>query len=175
MARSSKAGDDHVADLVDRLLADTKRPVGEAVWREGNRDEMRIRWPLLVGSSVSEAALHLTAFPNSAEPRFSIGLVYRACVARLDFVPNHESHTNPLSQGALLDGTYRVRGPHYHAWADNRYLATAAALPRQLLCARELPPQIRKWDQAFRWFCDQVSVGLSGIAIPDLPPRSRLL
>jgi hypothetical protein len=156
------------------LLAETKRPVGDVAWREGNRDEMRIRWPLLVGSSVSEAALHLTAFPNSVELRFSIALVYRWCVARLDFVPSHESHTNPLSQRPL-GGVYRVRGPHYHAWADNRFLATAAALPRELRCARELPPQIRRWDQAFRWFCDQVYVDLSGVAIPDLPPRTRLL
>jgi hypothetical protein len=171
---NSPTGDEHVAVLVDRLLAAKKRVVGDPIWREGNRDEMRILWPLLVGSSVSEAALHLTGFPNSAELRFSIALVYRWCVARLDFVPKHESHTNPLNRKELL-GVYRVRGPHCHAWADNRYLATAAALPRELKCARELLPQIRRWDQAFRWFCDQVGIDLSGIDIPDLPPRTRLL
>jgi hypothetical protein len=62
------------------LLGAKKRVVGDPIWREGNRDEMRILWPLLVGSSVSEAALHLTAFPDSAELRFSIALVYRWCV-----------------------------------------------------------------------------------------------
>jgi hypothetical protein len=174
MARS-KTGDDDVAVLVDRLLAAKKQVAGYPAWREGNRDEMRIRWPLLVGSSVSEAALHLTAFPNSTELRFSIALVYRWCVARLDFVPKHESHTNPLSRREHLGGIYRVREPHYHSWADNRYLATAAALPRELKCARELPPQIRRWDQAFRWFCDQVGVDLSDVEIPELPPRTRLL
>lgn len=169
-----QSGDDHVAALVDRLLAAEKHLSGVAEWREGNAGDMRIRWPLLVGSSISEAALHLTAFPNSSELRFSIGLVYRVSIARLDFVANHEIHTNPLNRAESL-GPYRVRGPHYHAWEDNRHLATAAALPRELKCARVLPPQIRRWDQAFRWFCDLVSINLGGAAVLDLPPRSRLL
>jgi len=166
--------DDHVAVLVNRLLAANKTLSGQAEWREGNPGDMRIRWPLLVWSSISEAALHLTAFAISPGLRFSIALVYRVSIARIDFVPDYEGHTNPLNRIGSL-GAYRIRGPHYHAWADNRHLATAAALPRELKCARALPPQIRRWEQAFRWFCDQVSIDLSGTAVIDVPPRSRLL
>jgi hypothetical protein len=175
MARGQTRDDDHVALLVDRLLARPKRLQGVPAWREGNPGDMRIRWPLLIGSSVSEdAALRLTAFPNSAELRFTIAFVFRASIARLDFVPDHEGHTNPLNRAALLD-SYRLRGPHYHSWADNRHLATAAALPRELKCARALPPQIRRWEQAFRWFCGEVGISLDDGNIIELPARTRLL
>lgn len=136
---------------------------------------MKIRWPLLYESEVSDAELHLTALPNRAELKFTIALVYRWCIARLDFVPDREGHTNPADRAVLLDGTHRVRGPHCHSWADNRHLATAAGLPHDLKCARPLPTSIRRWEQAFRWFCGEVNIDLSGIAIPAYPQRTRLL
>jgi hypothetical protein len=165
---------DHVADLVDRLLRADKRLQGRPDWREGNPGAMRIRWPLLVGTSISDAFLHLMHWPNSAEARFSIGLNYRVQIARLDFVPPHEWHDNPLDRARFLGGA-RIRGPHYHSWQDNRHLATAAALSRELTCARQLPAQIRRWDQAFRWFCGEVGIVLGDDPVIEPPPRSSLL
>jgi hypothetical protein len=175
MATSHK-GADHVAELVDRLLAAEKRIQGRPSWTEGNPGDMRIRWPILVGTSVAESAfLYLAAFPNSADLRFTIGLNYRVMISRLDFVPEHEIHTNPLDRVWALEGVWRVHGPHYHSWSDNRHLCTASALPQDLTCARPLSPQIRRWEQAFRWFCGEVGIVLESEEIPDLPVRDRLL
>jgi len=171
---NSHTGDDHVAELVGRLLAVEKRLEGRPSWREGNPGDMRIRWPLLVGTSVSEAFLYLAAFPNSRDLRFTLGLNYRVMIARLDFVPEYEWHDNPLDRIWAVGGP-RIYGPHYHAWTDNKYLATAAALPRELTCGRKLPPQIRRWEQAFRWFCDQVGIVLGADEVPGLPSGDLLL
>src|SRR5260370_40388790 len=101
MARSQPGGDDHVANLVDRLLAADKRLQGVPQWREGNPGDMRIRWPLLVGSSVSEeAALHLTAFPESPELRFS-GFIYLAPL------PSFVGQRCPFSSRRKRHGAHR--------------------------------------------------------------------
>ena len=173
MARG-QTGDDHVANLVDRFLRTEKHPQGRPLWREGNPGDMRIRWPLLVGTSVSEAFLNLVTYPNSPELRFTIGLNFRHQIARIDFVPEYDWHANPPDQVWRL-GSAQIHGPHYHAWADNRYLATASALPRELACARPLPAQIRRWEQAFRWFCGEVGILLDEEQIIEPPPRSSLL
>jgi len=173
MARG-QAGEDHVANPVDRLLLAEKRLQGRGQWREANPGAMRIRWPLLVGTSIFDALLHLMYWLNSAELRFSIGLNYRVQIARLDFVPNHEWHDNPIGRARMLGGA-RIRGPHYHAWTDNRHLSTASALSRELTCARQLPAQIRRWDQAFRWFCGEVGIVLDETPVIEPPPRSTLL
>lgn len=134
---------------------------------------MSIRWPLLVGTSISDAFLNLMYWPNSPEPKFGIGLNYRVQIARLDFAPNHEWHDNPINRARLLGGA-RIYGPHYHSWEDNRHLATAAALSRELTCARQLPAQIKRWDQAFRWFCGEVGIVIEAEVV-EPPPRSSLL
>jgi hypothetical protein len=174
MATSHTGAADHAAELVDRLLAAEKRLQGRPSWTEGNPGEMKIRWPLLVGTSVSEAYLFLAAYPNSPSARFTIGFVYRHMIARLDFLPEHEYHDNPLDRLWSL-GASRVYGSHYHSWTDNRYLATATAIPRELTCARVLSPQIRRWEQAFRWFCGEVGIVLGSDEIPDFPAKDRLL
>ena len=162
-----------IAALIDQFLAGPKRLAGRPVWRSGNgSDDKRVVWPILVGTSVSEATLGITAYPNRTALQFTITLNLPPCIWRLDFIPPQESHSNPLDRGSMLG--YRVYGPHYHAWADNRHLATAATLPKVLLCARSLPRQITKWDQAFRWFCAAVGIALEPDQVIDLPPREGL-
>ena len=63
-----------------------------------NPGDMRIRWPLVVGASVSEAFLYLAAFPSLRDLRFTIGLNYRVMIWRLEFVPYYEWHDNPFDR-----------------------------------------------------------------------------
>jgi len=172
--RPAASGGVSAPALIDQFLATSKTLAGQPIWREGNGNgDKRISWPILVGTSVSEATLGITAYPNRLPSQFTITLNHRACIWRLDFIPPQESHPNPLDRGVLLGG-YRIYGPHYHAWADNRHLATAASLPKELLCARSLPRQITRWEQAFRWFCDQVGIALEPSQVIELPPREGL-
>ncbi|HUC61190.1 MAG TPA: hypothetical protein VMF53_04475 [Alphaproteobacteria bacterium] len=163
------------AAQIDALLAADKELAGVATWVDGNNsDDKRIRWPILVGGRMSAAQLALTAYPNAADPSFTISLIQRTCVWRLDFDPPYRTHDNPIDRAHLL-GAARVRGPHYHAWADNRHLATAASLPKTLDCARELPKRIRQWEQAFRWFCAQTKISFEPSQLIGFPPREGLL
>lgn len=166
--------DSTIAALVDQLLAAEKTLQGYPAWQDGHPTDFRIRWPLLVGDSISTAYLALTSSRSTPEVRFSIALIYQACIARVDYLPDYEWHDNPLDRASLLGGS-RMFGPHVHAWQDNRHLATAATLPKALDCARALPPQMRKWDQAFRWFCKEVNITLGHDQMIDLPSRKALL
>lgn len=164
-----------VAILVDKFLAAEKRLEGTAGWVDGNNsDDKRIRWPLVVGDSVSVAHLSLTAYPNYAEPNFTISLIYRTCIWRLDYDPPYRYHDNPPDRVHLL-GAGRIWGPHYHTWADNRHAATTAVLPKTLDCARELPKRIRQWVQAFRWFCAETRITFEPYQLIDFPLREGLL
>ena len=79
--------------------------------------------------------------------------------------------THLIGCGLEMGGRF---GPHYHAWADNKYLLYAAASLRELACARKLPPQIRRWEQAFRWFCGETRVVFEPDQFIGLPPRDTL-
>lgn len=167
--------EDHIAYLIDRFLEAEKWLQGIPRWvQPDSSQEWRVRWPLLVGDSISEGFLCLTAYPHLSELRFSITLCYRSCVERLDFIPEYEWHDNPADRGRLL-GEYRVWGPHHHAWDDNLHLATAATLPRELTCARKLPKQIRRWEQAFRWFCDRANIRFEPGQMIELPVSETLI
>lgn len=167
-------GRDYVSKLIDAFLAAEKTLQGKAAWLGDGNAERRVRWPLLVGDTVSDAYLQLTAYPNRADQKFTIALIYRVCVERVDWLPEYEWHDNPLDRADRLGGA-RLHGPHHHAWADNRHLATAAILPKELHCARLVPRQIRRWEQAFRWFCDGTRIGFEHDQMLDLPPRDKLL
>ena len=166
-----------VAELVDRLLASNKQLVGLSGWRPGTRDhDQRLAWPVLVSGETSECVLAATCYPDESPDRFTIALNYsERCIWRVDHeLPSRSPHHNPLDRVVLLDGSYQVQGPHFHSWPDNRYLATVASLPLELSCARALPPQVRGWENAFRWFCGETGIRQPP-EIPSLPPRGRLL
>lgn len=171
----------HIARAVDQLLAARKTLSGIAEWKRGNPDhEFRAVYPVLAEGESLEASLNMTAYPGqpvegSPDCRFMIGLFLPKCVWRIDFEPHTEAHPIPPDRVHLLDGVYMVRGPHYHAWADNRYLVKRASLPSELKAARALPPQIRRFEQAFRWFCDQTRIIVGPGQVLDLPAKSTLV
>jgi hypothetical protein len=150
-----------VAELVKVLLASDKQLVGLPRWVPGTRDhDQRQAWPVLVAGETSECVLMATCYPEESADRFTITLNYaRRCIWRVDHeLANRAPHHNPLDRVSLLDGAYEVQGPHFHSWSDNRYLAAVATLPIELPCARALPPQVRGWENAFRWFCGQTGI-----------------
>ena len=56
--------DNHVATLIDQFLAAEKSLQGMAEWTVVDSQERRVKWPLLVGDSISDGYLHLAAYPN---------------------------------------------------------------------------------------------------------------
>lgn len=165
----------HIANLIDDLLAAEKTLAGTPYWRDGNRpDERRLDWPVLVEGQSVNCLISVTAYPNIGEERFTITLNYGGrCIWRVDYEPNYAHHINPPERAVTLGG-YDIPGPHYHSWGDNRHHATPVSLPKELDCARELPSNARGWDNVFRWFCGEINVNQPD-EIPDLPRRTRLL
>ena len=160
--------------LIDRLLEAPKTLAGHPEWRDVDQHgEVRIVWPVLVAGEISEATYQLKAYPRRKPTGFRILLCAPAAVWRLDF-DCEQRHTNSLNKPSDL--AEHIIGPrHYHAWSDNRHFATERSLPRYLSNARNLPPRIRNFGQAQRWFCQQTNVRLRPEDLLDLPPSDLLL
>ena len=176
MARGTGGADPpHIDTLIDDLLAAEKELAGEAFWSLGNRpDEQRLDWPILVRGETTNCRVSVTAYPNSPDSRFTITLNYEnRNVWRLDFEPPDRIEVNPYLRGHELSNV-TVFGPHYHSWEDNRHEATPAAIPEKLPWKRPLPPGVKSWESAFRWFLGETNVAQPQ-AIPALPARTRLV
>jgi hypothetical protein len=95
-------GQDRIADLVDRFLAEgDKALAGSPDWSPGNRDgEMRLSMPVMVKGQASPVHFQITAYPNEATLRFTLTLNWPPCFWRVDFDPPHKRHHNPLKQVA---------------------------------------------------------------------------
>lgn len=90
----------------------------------------------------------------------SISVIFnRQAIARLDFVPPQECEPNPL-QAASLGLPARVCGPHFHSWGHNREIVLAHER-WELWCREPLPPQIRRFEQAFPWMADRMNLVLT--------------
>ena len=165
-----------VRRLVDEFFAARKTINNFPQWRADHRAGEEICFvPISIDGEVV-AALELNAYPRERQPSFRILIKFmmQDCICRLDNRteegPHYNSANRPddLPAGPLYEG-------HFHSWPDNRRFASARKLPDRLPNARELPSKIRTFNSALRWFCDECSIDLSGMKIPDLPPRDRLL
>lgn len=160
--------------IVDGFLAAAKRLVGMPPWRpDGPHGKKRLSFRITIGDEISGPTLVVKAYPNNPDLRFRLVLAMEERIWGLDFVDETE-HINPLVE---LDGVPRgeISGPHYHTWIDNRYLAHHNSLPKKLRVARPLSPKIRRFDQAFHWFCDETKLAFEEHQLPSLPERDRLL
>lgn len=166
------AGPGDIREVVDRLLAANKQPAGLTDWKAQDND-CRLVSPLLVSGEISDATLTVISFPRSPELRFRIVLSYLRAIWRLDYTLD-ETHVNPAKRPDDI-AEYTIQGPHFHSWKDNRHLATNNSLPRKLLVARILPPNVRTFPNAFRWFCGETHIDLGPSGVPDLPKSDRLL
>lgn len=165
----SGAAFEHEVALVDAFLAQEKflsgsppefglKPYGSkgSVWDA--------TWPISDSDGVVESGkLCINYQPASDEP-FTIVLVFRRRgITRLDFTAQSMCHQNP-HWGAGLGVPAEVCGPHIHSWRLNRdYVLSlpSSAQSWTLPCREPIQPQIRRFDQAFPWFADQINLTLS--------------
>ncbi|MGB7974498.1 MAG: hypothetical protein WCF81_09145 [Roseiarcus sp.] len=157
-------------EAVDRFIASDKRLSGAAPEfgpRSNSNDgsSWEAVWPIANPDGVVETGqVRVRSSPASDKP-FSIVLIFQDnCVFRVDFVDKSICHINPLS--AVSAGLPPlVCGPHCHTWDANRVHLMGAG-DWELRLREPLAPQIRKFEQAFVWFAQQVNISLL--------PRDRL-
>lgn len=156
---------------VDDFFRASKRLTGHPGWREGTRTgERRCQFGIIIDKTVSPHELVVKAYPFSSDGKFNIVLIWPPRIFGLDYEPQG-GHTNPFGSpnGPI------VKGAHAHHWVDNRHRATRAHLPEEMKEARSLSPQIRRLDQAFRWFCEEANIMFQEEQVPEYPPKELLL
>ncbi|WP_372425798.1 hypothetical protein [Salinarimonas chemoclinalis] len=159
-------------------MAASKRIAGRADWQDVGLGGVR-RWlaPLAVEGTVTGMDLVVDAFPNEPDLRFTVLLLYSRCVMRLEYAV-HVRHRNHPVRGAFVPAGVPlgwVVGPHCHRWTDNRALGRGDALPEVLEFAIPLPPAVRGFDNASRWFCGEAEITCTSEELPRLLPRETLL
>lgn len=65
-----------------------------------------------------------------------------------------------------------VRGSHVHFWEDNVHLPLFELT--QLKVARSLPDEVVNFDEALRYFCDNVGIEIASVCIPAWPEGGLL-
>lgn len=160
MAGSGRA---HDVALVDAFLARPKilsgAPPEFGPKPRGKEPSWEAAWPVANIAGIVEAgSVRVRYAPASLEP-FSILMVYREqCIYRLDFDDESVCHSNP-HWGRALDVPPRVCGPHVHTWDLNRDYILSQDM-WETPCRVPLQQQIRRFNQAFPWFADQVNLAL---------------
>ena len=158
---------DIAADVaaVDAFLADTPKHLfgpppefGAATFHRRDDYEWTAVWPIADSLGVvTTGQLRLVVRPGlSLGPSISV-IFDREAVARLDIVPPQECESNPL-WAAAMGLPPRVCGPHFHTWEHNRDHVLAT---EELPCREPLPPQVRKFDQAFPWLAARINLVLT--------------
>ncbi|THD43880.1 MAG: hypothetical protein E7774_11895 [Bradyrhizobium sp.] len=151
-------------EAVDRLLLGDKRLSGAAPefgptnFNRRGRYENCARWPLVDDIGVANGAEFL--FVARAAGEHSISVLWRQRpIYRLDIVGREECKPNPhFSQGLGLPS--RVCGPHVHTWENNRAHVLSQTV-WDLPCREPLPPQVRRFDQAWLWLAGRLNVVLT--------------
>lgn len=153
-----------VLEAVERSLSAEKYLYGEppefgptALQRKGTISEAS--WPLVDGDGIlTQGHLRLILCVGGG---FTICVIFAGqCVVRLDFTDALQCHPNPhwawqLGLPAL------VCGPHIHRWSDNKSEVLNSGKTWDLPCRAPLPPQIRRFDQAFPWLASEINLVLS--------------
>lgn len=160
---------------VDKLLSVEKTLAGaeSAEWRPGrNAEEERcIKVPLEIGGELLGPQLVIVAFLSDSKRSFSVSLVHRICVCRLDI--DWLGHPNPLP---LAGETHPVRctGPHVHTWASNRSRIESAHRLQKLPVAHPYGGST-KLMAALRWFCGEYEVVVPHTVQLELPKAEKLI
>lgn len=164
-----------IRDIVDGLISVRKEISDFSSWQPSEADgKRRSVTPVILDGEIV-GTLELQAYPNEPQPAYRILLnCFGRCVSRLDCRdldgPHYNSSDRPsgLSSGPIF-------GQHMHYWNDNRRFSKLGSLSDKLPNARELEPTIKSFDFSLRWFCGECNIDISGLTLPDLPPRERLL
>lgn len=165
---------------VDAFLADSPKSLagpppefGLSPFHRSGVYEWRANWPIADSAGViGLGTLRFVVRPGLAlGPSISV-IFNRQAVARLDFVPSDECENNPLWAGSI-GLPPRVCGPHFHAWEYNRQHVLSDE-EWELPCRESLPPQVRKFDQAFPWLAARINLVLSPEQRGFEPPSQLL-
>lgn len=168
---------------VDQFLAGRKALIGEHAdhqWRPA-RDGggLCIKLPLEKDGVQSGHHLDVTARNNQPFYAFSISVIAHGeiAVARLDFEAPWDTHGNNAADWQddverFPDGRLKIiYGPHYHGWGMNRRFVATTREQLKLPNAASLPSNVRDFDAAIRWFCNQNNITLSHNHTIRLPPQ----
>lgn len=161
--------DDFIKEVTDFLAKDKSLAgIDMPVQWQPNRDpsELCIKLPIELDGVVSEQRLIVVYFPASEMLRFSILIVYRVAICRMDF-DETGGHTNGFANLENLPMT--IQGSHFHRWSSNLRFVKGNGQLEELDNAEAIPGSIRTFDAALRWFCDEVKIALPhnhSIALP---------
>jgi hypothetical protein len=166
---------DDVRNDVDLFIMSNKQVAAFPPWTVDHRyGEQICNAPLEIDGEIL-GKLELNAYPREPQPSYRIVLVFMGhCVCRLDFRGADGPHYNDADRPQELPPG-PIYGQHVHIWRDNRRFARYNSIPVRLPNAREMQPTIRSFDSSLRWFCDEFSIDISGIDVPALPARDRLI
>lgn len=133
---------------------------GPTTYVRRSQAEWQAVWPIADDLGVvTTGQMRIVARPGPALGP-SIAIIFNGqCVSRLDMVPQAECEPNP-HWAAALGMPPMVCGPHFHGWEQNRGFLLDSEGWR--LPAREpLPPQVRRFSQAFPWLADRINLVLT--------------
>ena len=116
--------------------------------------------------------LELIAFPNYEVLKFSISVIFPPAVCRLDF-DETDAHANSMANASEGLPTL-VKGSHFHRWEHNKRFFVSDAMLTKLRNAEPLG-NIRSFDSALRWFCQQTNIAIPYDLSLQLPDRDALL
>jgi len=154
------------AAAVDRFLSTPKSlyggppEFGATKFVRAGQPEWGAVWPVRDELDVvTSGQLKIVARPGM-DKGTTITLIYnKQCITRLDLSPIEECERNP-SWAWQFDLPAKVCGFHFHDWETNRAHVLATG-KWELPCRSPLPPQIRRFEQAFPWFAEKVNIALT--------------
>lgn len=167
--------DEFIAEVDSLLQKPNKVLAGGAnvAWQMGrNFDEQIIKIPIETDGIQEGDELVIVAYPNEPDT-YSILLIHRIAIARLDVVPTTDGHTNAL----LLpteDLPSVVMGPHFHRWSINRRLIESASKLQRLRMAEPYTGTL-KLMSALRWFCGEAKIVVPHDVQFELPRSEKLI
>lgn len=140
-----------ITEQVDAYLAggDLTLPASPE-WREGNRaGERRCSLPVALNGSVGTMSLEITV--KLTDPAYLMVLLLAPggkVVCRLCMTTGHRDRAT----GDVINEA------HFHSWEANR--RPGKAIPKQLVKAELVPPEIRSRDDAFTWFLTRTNISI---------------
>ena len=165
-------GETSIISLVEAFLQAEKTLEGIWRWSWETRGRVRCIRPIAINGEIGDGSLEIHFYPREKPPKFRISLILQRRVWGLDF-DDDRKHTNSLNRAS--DAPATVFGPHYHSWDDNKRFATKVSLPKEFKNARELPKNVRHYEQALRWFCTQTRILIRNEDIIEPPKPDTLL
>lgn len=142
------------------------------VWQPGREvDSLAVKYPLEIQGELLGQYLFVNAYPQHPTERFSIGISYGSCIARLD---SHHEVTHGNNLGATQAGLpVLIHGAHFHPWTINKQFVISPSTPYKLKLAKSFAAL--SFDSSLRWFCGEHKIQLPPRHEIELPRRSKLL